>query len=125
VNLLLDTHALIWAFTDDATLSEVARDAIVDGHNRVFVSAVTAWEIAIKKSLGKLEAPDNFEQELERHRFTPLSITCAHALAVEHLPPIHTDPFDRLLVAQTKVEGFVLVTRDDRIARYDITIIRA
>lgn len=125
MNLLLDTRVLLWAFTDDETLSGAARGAIVEGHNRVFVSAVTAWEIAIKKALGKLQAPDNFVEELDRHRFTPLPITCAHALAVERLPPIHTDPFDRLLVAQAILEKFVLVTRDNRIAQYDITTIKA
>ena len=125
MNLLLDTHVLIWALCDDPTLSPEARKAIVDGRNQVFVSAATAWEIAIKRALGKLQAPDNFEEELERHRFTPLSITCAHALATERLPSLHHDPFDRLLIAQAKLEKFVLVTRDKRIKKYGLPIIEA
>lgn len=125
MNLLLDTHVLLWAFTDDARLRGRARDAIVDGANPVFVSAVTAWEIAIKKALGKLEAPDDFLEELARHRFTPLYISCEHALAVEGLPPIHTDPFDRLLVAQAQLERLTLVTRDRRLGEYGVPILPA
>ncbi len=125
MNLLLDTHVVIWAFIDDPGLSQRARQAIIDGHNTVFVSAVTAWEISIKKSLGKLEAPDNYTEELTRHRFLSLDVTTPHALAVEHLPHHHHDPFDRLLVAQAQLEGFTLVTRDKRIQKYDISILVA
>lgn len=120
MNLLLDTHVLIWALSDDARLSSPARQAIVAGETLVFVSAATAWEITIKKALGKLSAPDNYEEELARHRFTPLDISTAHALAVGTLPPIHDDPFDRLLIAQAKVERLRLVTADARILRYDV-----
>jgi PIN domain nuclease of toxin-antitoxin system len=87
LNLLLDTHALIWSFKNNPRLSAEAKAAIVDGRNLVFVSAATAWEIAIKKALGKLKSPDNYEEELARHRFTSLDITTPHALAVQHLPP--------------------------------------
>lgn len=125
MRLLLDTHAALWSFTNDPTLSEEARAAIVDGHNVVFVSAATAWEVAVKKALGKLEAPDDFINELARHRFTPLDITCEHALAVEDLPPVHADPFDRMLVAQARLDGLTLVTRDTRIPRYDVEVLRA
>ena len=125
MNLLLDTHVLIWALTNDPTLSVPARASIVDGANTVFVSAATAWEIAIKRSIGKLQAPGNYEEELERHRFTPLDITTAHALAVEHLPPIHHDPFDRMLVAQAMLEKLTLVTRDPRILQYGVSAIQA
>ena len=70
--LLLDTRTLIWALEDNPTLSAAAREAIVDGNNIVFVSAVSVWEISIKKALGKLDAPDTLLEEIERHRFTPL-----------------------------------------------------
>jgi PIN domain nuclease of toxin-antitoxin system len=125
MNLLLDTHVVLWAFTNDPTISEPARQAIVDGANTVFVSAATAWEIAIKRSLGKLQAPANYEEELRHHRFTPLSITTAHALAVEHLPALHHDPFDRILVAQAVLERLTLVTRDPRIRGYGVRTIEA
>jgi len=82
MNLLLDTHAFLWAVDDHPQLSPQARAAIVDGRNIVFVSAATAWEIAIKKSIGKLTIPSgDYLEELRLHRFTPLDITTEHALA--------------------------------------------
>lgn len=125
MNLLLDTHALIWVFDKNPTLSEEARAAIADGENEVFVSAVTAWEIAIKRSIGKLELQGNYQIGLKRYRFTPLSISTEHALAVEALPQHHADPFDRLLIAQAQLENLILVTRDGRFTPYGVATIRA
>ncbi len=124
MNLLLDTHVLLWALSNHPRLSQRAREVIQDGHNLVFVSAATAWEIAIKKALGKLQAPDNYLEALERYRFTGLDITSEHALAVEHLPPHHSDPFDRLLIAQAMLEGLTIVTHDERISAYDAAVIK-
>lgn len=120
MSLLLDTHVLLWWLDDSEDLSNKARDAIADGKNMVCVSAATVWEIEIKRALGKLEAPGGLLSELERHRFTPLAITHAHAEAAARLPRHHTDPFDRMLVAQARIEGLALVTRDARIARYRV-----
>jgi PIN domain nuclease of toxin-antitoxin system len=125
LRLLLDTHVLIWVFDGHAGFSAAARRAIADGQNEVFVSAVTAWEIAIKRALGKLEVQGDYLQGLDRYRFTPLNITTEHAMAVEHLPAHHTDPFDRLLIAQAQHEDLVIVTRDERFAEYDVRIISA
>jgi len=125
VRLLLDTHVLLWALTDDPSLSAAARAAIVDGRNRVVVSAVSAWEITIKRSLGKLRAPADLAEEVAAHRFTPLAVSLEHALAVGALPDLHRDPFDRLLVAQAGVEGLTIVTRDRAIARYDVDVLGA
>lgn len=125
MNLLLDTHTLIWVFDSNPTLSEEARAAIANGKNEVFVSAVTAWEIAIKRSIGKLELQGNYQDGLKRYRFTPLSISTDHALAVEMLPQHHADPFDRLLIAQAQLENLTLVTRDGRFAPYDVATVRA
>ncbi len=124
VNLLLDTHAFLWAIDNNPRLSQKARDAIIDGNNVVFVSAATAWEIAIKKSIGKLKVPNgDYLQELKLHRFTPLDISTEHALAIENLPPHHKDPFDRMLIAQAQVEKLTLVTGDPKIKAYAVSII--
>lgn len=120
MNLLLDTHTLIWALADPQELSTVAREAIIDGNNLVYVSAVSVWEISIKKALGKLEAPDTLLEEIDRLRFTPLEIALAHADRAGKLPPIHLDPFDRMLVAQAQSEQLTLVTRDADIQKYAV-----
>lgn len=126
MNLLLDTHTFLWAIDDHPSLSPEARAAITDGNNMVFVSAATAWEISIKKAIGKLTVPgESYLDELTAHRFTPLDITTEHALAVENLPPYHMDPFDRLLIAQAKIEKLTLVSRDPRIKQYAVRVIEA
>lgn len=120
MNLLLDTHTLIWVLEDDPDLSAQARAAIIDGNNIVFVSAVSAWEISIKKALGKLDAPDTLIEEIERLRFTPLDITLEHADRAGKLPPLHMDPFDRMLIAQAQSDQLMLVTRDSDIQKYQV-----
>lgn len=124
MNLLLDTHVFLWAIDNSPELSQKARDAIENGNNVVFVSAATAWEIAIKKAIGKLKVPaGDYLEEIKLHRFTPLDITTEHALTIENLPPHHKDPFDRMLVAQAHVENLTLVTRDPRIKAYPVQVI--
>lgn len=125
IRLLLDTHTLIWVLDVNPTLSKNAREVIADGRNDIFVSAVTAWEIAIKRSLKKLELKGDYQQGLRLYRFNSLAISAEHALAVEHLPPHHADPFDRLLIAQAQLEGLTLVTRDERFADYGVKLIGA
>jgi PIN domain nuclease of toxin-antitoxin system len=125
MTLSLDTHTFLWWLDDPRLLSAAARRAIRDGKNTVYVSAAVAWEIAIKRSLGKLDAPDDLEAAMEANRFLPLPVTVAHALAVESLPDHHRDPFDRLLIAQARHEGFRLVSRDPQVARYDVPLIVA
>ena len=120
MKLLLDTHALIWAFADDLRLSAKARELIEDGSNVVFASAVSAWEIAIKRSLGKLKAPQSYASELSALAIDELPIASTHVLAVEHLPPHHYDPFDRLLIAQAQVDGLTIVSKDRRFSAYDV-----
>ena len=125
MNLLLDTHVLLWWLDDYLTLSKKAKDAIADGKKLVFISAVVIWEITIKQKLGKLEIPNNFRKVLDSQPFEQLDITVEHAHAVGDLPAHHRDPFDRMLVAQTKVEHLTLVTRDIRLKKYKIPIIKA
>ncbi len=124
MNLLLDTHVLIWSLENNAALSGNARDAIVDGNNMVFVSAVSVWEISIKKAMGKLIAPDNLQEEIELHRFTPLNINIEHANLAGKLPAIHKDPFDRMLIAQAMIEKLTLVTGDKIIPQYDVNLLK-
>ena len=125
MNLLLDTHVLLWWLADAPELSEAARDLIRDSNRAVWVSAVSAWEIAIKKALGKLEAPDDLVAALEANGFRSLPIQVTHALLAGSLPRIHDDPFDRMLVAQAKAEGLTLVTADARLTAYGVSVFRA
>jgi PIN domain nuclease of toxin-antitoxin system len=120
MTLLLDTHAFLWWLDDPQLLSKAARKAIADGKNTVYVSAAVAWEIAIKKTLGKLDAPDDLEAAMAANRFLPLPVTIPHALAVLTLPSLHRDPFDRLLIAQARHEGFKFVSRDSHVASYGV-----
>lgn len=123
MRLLLDTHALLWALTDDARLQQDARERIADGRNQVLVSAASAWEITIKRAVGKLRAPDDLARQVAQARFDPLDITIEHAVAVGDLPNHHRDPFDRLLVAQARVDGLTIVTHDVQIERYDVAVL--
>jgi PIN domain nuclease of toxin-antitoxin system len=125
MNLLLDTHVLLWWLDDFQNLSKKAKGAIADGKNLVFISAVVIWEIIIKQSLEKLKLPHNFRKVLDSQPFEQLDITVEHAHAVGGLPSHHRDPFDRMLVAQTKVEHLTLVTRDIGLKKYKIPIIEA
>lgn len=125
MNLLLDTHTLIWALENNPTLSKRARSAIIEGENLVFISAVSIWEISIKKAMGKLKTPDNLLEEIELHRFTQLNINFDHAQLAGKLPNIHKDPFDRMLIAQATIEKLTLVTRDEIIPQYNVKLIRA
>jgi PIN domain nuclease of toxin-antitoxin system len=125
MTLLLDTHVFLWWVDDPHLLSKAAREAIGDGKKTIYVSAAVAWEIAIKKALGKLDAPDDLEGVMIANRFLPLPVTIAHALAVLHLPNHHRDPFDRLLIAQAIHEGFTFVSRDQHVAHYGVSCIIA
>ena len=118
MNLLLDTHVLLWWLADAPELSEAARDLIRDSNRAVWVSAASAWEIAIKKALGKLEAPDDLVAALEANGFRSLPIRVTHALLAGSLPRIHDDPFDRMLVAQALCEPMRLLTTDKVLAGY-------
>jgi PIN domain nuclease of toxin-antitoxin system len=125
MNLLLDTHVLLWWLDDNPTISKLAHANIAIGKNIVFYSAVTIWEIRIKEALGKLKIPDNFEEVLKKQPFESLDITVEHAHSIRSLPLIHRDPFDRLLIAQAKIEKMTLVTRDTHIKKYGISFIDA
>lgn len=120
MKLLIDTHVFLWWDSDDSKLPEEFRSAIAAPQNEVYVSAVSVWEIAIKRASGKLIFGQTVGRSMERHGFRSLPITVEHAEWAGGLPPLHRDPFDRLLVAQAHLEGLVLVTVDDQILRYQV-----
>jgi PIN domain nuclease of toxin-antitoxin system len=123
VNLLLDTHVLIW-WDEGRRLASEARRAIEEA-DTVYVSAASAWEVAIKIGLGRLRPTRTVEQAASESGFLELPVTFRHAQRVAALPPHHRDPFDRLLIAQAAVEELTLVTRDPVFGRYQTGVIEA
>jgi len=120
---LLDTHVLLWWLADHKSLSAAHRALIADSSNDLYVSAVTATEIAIKASLGKLRAPEGVADAITEGGFRELPLTARHAEALRTLPWHHRDPFDRMLVAQALTEQLVLVTADDRLRAYPVSCV--
>lgn len=122
-DLLLDTHALLWWVADDERLSSLARDAISSAES-VVASDVSLWELTVKASIGKIRIDPSvaewFEHHAARSRFRALSITRRHLAELALLPLEHRDPFDRLLVAQARIENMTLVSRDSEIAKYEV-----
>jgi PIN domain nuclease of toxin-antitoxin system len=120
MSLLLDTHVLLWTLSKPTRLSREVRRKIESPSEIVFVSAVSAWEIEVKRSLGKLKAPTELDEQLQRMRFTELPIHLRHVRALGSLPTLHDDPFDRMLVAQALSDGLVIVTADEQIGAYPV-----
>lgn len=123
MKLLLDTHAALWFLSGDTRLSENARRHLTDDANVVLLSAAVVWEIASKRSLGKLALPEEYLSLLLGAGVQPLAMSVEHAAAVNHLPSHHRDPFDRMLVAQAGIEHAALVSRDDALLPYDVTLV--
>lgn len=119
---MVDTHAALWLLADDAQLSRHANDLIADTSNEVLLSAAVVWEVAIKQSLGKLDAPEGFADLLLDGGAVPLAISIEHARAVHSLPSHHRDPFDRMLVVQATLEDAVLLSSDQRLQPYDVQV---
>jgi PIN domain nuclease of toxin-antitoxin system len=125
VDLLLDTHAFIWWNAQDRRLADAVRDAIRNPGNRIVVSAASVWEIAIKRKTGKLAFRHDVLPAIAADGFETIDITPAHADLAGSLPLHHADPFDRILVAQARVEQFVLVTQDRQLLPYGVPLIGA
>jgi PIN domain nuclease of toxin-antitoxin system len=128
MKLLLDTHVLLWASASSERLTRNARKLLSDPDNTLFYSAASLWEIVIKQGLGR----DDFSvdaRQLRRglldHGYSELAVTSAHALALDDLPPLHKDPFDRMLLAQSRVEGITLLTADAEVLRYPGSVRKA
>jgi len=124
--ILLDTHALIWWLEGGGKLSTPARRVISDPATRVLVSSASAWEIAIKHHAGKFRVPDlvkNFRSKVQNEGFVDLPISIEHAVKAGTLPGTHKDPFDRVLIAQSQLEGAAIVTRDPLFRKYAVQCI--
>lgn len=121
---LLDTHTLLWARAAPARLSEEARAVFESNDTVLYVSMATLWECAIKRSIGRLELPDNF-YEIVADDYEILGIELSHLVAYAELPMHHRDPFDRLLVVQAQLGDLTLLSRDANIAKYDVSIMTA
>jgi PIN domain nuclease of toxin-antitoxin system len=121
VRLLLDTHVVLWWLSDDPLLGDDVKDSI-DAELDVFVSAATLWEVSTKQELGKLR-PADLPERILASGLRELPMTAMHAITAGRLPPIHRDPFDRMLIAQASAEGLTLATRDAAIARYDVPLL--
>lgn len=117
---LLDTHVLLWWFSDAAKLSAKYRNLIGDPQYQIVVSTVSVWEIIVKQTLGKLRAPDNLKAALDDSEFEILAVDLDHVLYVKQLPLIHNDPFDRLLIAQALCEDLTIMTVDKAITKYQV-----
>lgn len=121
MNLLLDTHLLLWTVSEPRRLSGGARKLVQDPANELLFSAASLWEIAIKRSLGRddfMVDPRLLRRGLLDNGYQELPITSEHTVLLDSLPAIHKDPFDRILIAQATAEGILLLTTDEQVARY-------
>jgi PIN domain nuclease of toxin-antitoxin system len=123
VRLLLDSHVFLWWKAADPRLSVAMVRAIAEAEE-VYVSAATAWELGLKVSLGKLRLPECVEDGIVAAGFMELPVHFRHTREAVVLPPHHHDPFDRILVAQARCEGLTVMTHDDKIARYEVALLR-
>ncbi|HTD24443.1 MAG TPA: type II toxin-antitoxin system VapC family toxin [Terriglobales bacterium] len=127
MSYLLDTVIFLWSIGAKEKLNQRAQELLVDPNQEIYLSAVSSWEISLKIALGKLSLPGPAKQyipeRLQSWGIQPLSITHSHALAVGDLPPHHRDPFDRMLIAQARVEKMVLLTSDHQLSKYDVEIV--
>ncbi|MCX5866766.1 MAG: type II toxin-antitoxin system VapC family toxin [Proteobacteria bacterium] len=127
MRFLLDTQVFLWWIADDPRLSEKARGIMRNVENRLFLSAASGWEIAIKAKLGRIRLPQNPQgfvaRQLSANAIESFPIQMGHALHTFTLPPYHRDPFDRIIVAQAQLEKLTVLSSDPQIARYDIKVI--
>ncbi len=117
-NYMLDTHIFLWWLSDADRLSKEVFDIISDSSNQIYISSASIWEIATKESLGKIEIDANLDTIIEECGFLELKISAKCANVVKSLPPIHKDPFDRMLIAQAKQWNLILITIDQSIVKY-------
>lgn len=124
MNYLLDTHILLSALYDDESLSPTLRMILADPEHNFFVSHASLWEISLQQQQGRIESDPDFYRVLETTNLNQLPIGLNHITQLNALPPMHKDPFDRMLVAQAAAEGMVIVTNDVRMNLYDVPVLR-
>jgi PIN domain nuclease of toxin-antitoxin system len=127
VKILLDTSAFLWAITEDPRLKKSQRAAFASEANELFLSVASVWKILIKAGLGKLAIPlpaaAYIHRQMEQNRIVSLGIQGRHLVELERLPPLHRDPFDRMIVAQARAEGWPVMTGDREIGRYGVKVV--
>jgi PIN domain nuclease of toxin-antitoxin system len=127
MKILLDTHVLLWVAGDPKQLSVQAKKLLEDPQNQLYFSAASLWEISIKNKLGRTDFKVDLpvlRRNLLDYGFEEIAINSAHTMAIEALPNIHKDPFDRMLIAQTIVEGITLMTADSAVAEYPVAVLK-
>jgi PIN domain nuclease of toxin-antitoxin system len=127
LKFLLDTHVFLWWVTDDRRLSSAARQVIANREEELFLSAASAWEMALKSRLGRLKLPGKVEafliEQMSINDIRALPIQIRHALHTRDLPNHHQDPFDRMIVSQAQLEGLTVLTADPLIGRYKVDVL--
>ena len=127
MKILVDTHIFLWAITDDHRLSAENRTVYLDNSNQLYLSVASVWEMLIKCGLGKLPLPKPASgyilKQMEKNRVEMLTIRAAHLTQLESLPPIHRDPFDRMMVAQASAEGMPILSADPALRRYGVRVL--
>ena len=127
MRILLDTHVFLWAILDDERCKGPMREAMRDGQNEIYLSVASIWEILIKSGLGKLQLPKPtasfIASEMFKNRVRQLGIQAPHLAALEHLPPLHKDPFDRMIVAQAKSDRLTIATADTTFQAYRVSLL--
>lgn len=127
MKILVDTHVFLWAITDDPRLSDDHRAYYLDPKNDLFLSVASLWEMLIKAGIGKLSVPvpatSYLLKQVEKNRLSALGIQCSHLAELETLPPLHRDPFDRMIVSQARAEKMPLMTEDPALQEYDVPLL--
>jgi PIN domain nuclease of toxin-antitoxin system len=127
MRLLLDTCTFLWLIIDDESLTDRVKDLFVNPDNEVFLSVVSAWEIAVKCSIGRLDLPEDprlyIPEQREKHGIQSLSLDEASSLQVSSLPKVHNDPFDRMLISQALIHGLTILSPDELIKKYPVRIL--
>lgn len=124
MNYLIDTQIFIWGMENSTRLSTQVKEILKDPTNQVYLSVASIWEIVIKVAKNKLKVPKDIEASIQNSEFKILDIDLNHVLGISKLPSIHEDPFDRIIISQTQVEGLTLITSDSKIWRYKVKLLK-